>query len=229
MVDNNLSQRKIAEKLNVSQSTIRYWLKRFKLETNLSEGKRIKNKFNWSNNLFIDNIIKESLTKSEVMSKLGLCISGSNYRNLNKYISENNSDISHFSTNKKRSKSSPVFKKKNIYEYLKGKYKVNGQTVKKKMIEQGICEDVCSMCNQGNVWNNNPLTLQLDHIDGDRNNNIIENFRILCPNCHTQTETYSGKNLKIDSECVVCYNVFYSKYKRLTCSNTCLNKLRNKI
>ena len=37
------------------------------------------------------------------------------------------------------------------------------------------------------------ITLQLDHIDGDPANNMIENLRILCPNCHTQTETFGSK------------------------------------
>lgn len=52
----------------------------------------------------------------------------------------------------------------------------------------------CIMCGVGKVWNNMPLTLQLDHIDGDRNNNKLENLRWLCPNCHTQTGTWGVKN-----------------------------------
>lgn len=39
--------------------------------------------------------------------------------------------------------------------------------------------------------------MQLDHIDGDSHNHKLENLRMICPNCHTQTETYCGKNLKI--------------------------------
>lgn len=40
-------------------------------------------------------------------------------------------------------------------------------------------------------WNGKPLTLQLDHIDGDRTNNALDNLRLLCPNCHSQTETWA--------------------------------------
>ena len=44
------------------------------------------------------------------------------------------------------------------------------------------------------VWLDEPITLQLDHINGINNDHRIENLRILCPNCHSQTSTYAGKN-----------------------------------
>lgn len=58
----------------------------------------------------------------------------------------------------------------------------------------------CSECTLSAEWNNRPLKLQLDHIDGDRTNNKIDNLRLLCPNCHSQTSTYAGKNLKNDGK-----------------------------
>ncbi|MCA1799704.1 MAG: HNH endonuclease [Actinobacteria bacterium] len=53
--------------------------------------------------------------------------------------------------------------------------------------------EYCLWCNLGVEWNGKPLTLQLDHIDGDRNNNELDNLRLLCPNCHTQTDTWGGR------------------------------------
>ena len=40
-----------------------------------------------------------------------------------------------------------------------------------------------------------PIPLELDHIDGNHYNNELINVRIVCPNCHAQTETNSGKNV----------------------------------
>ena len=70
----------------------------------------------------------------------------------------------------------------------------NNQNSKKRMIQAGI-PDKCSEAdcpNPNPEWRGRRLTLQIDHIDGDRWNNNVSNLRILCPNCHTQTETYSN-------------------------------------
>jgi 5-methylcytosine-specific restriction endonuclease McrA len=47
----------------------------------------------------------------------------------------------------------------------------------------------CVVCGNPGEYNNKPLALQLDHIDGNAGNNIPENLRLLCPNCHSQTDT----------------------------------------
>lgn len=56
-------------------------------------------------------------------------------------------------------------------------------------------ENICQGCSQTSVHNGKPLTMQLEHIDGDSSNNKEENLSLLCPNCHTQTEFYGSKNL----------------------------------
>lgn len=53
----------------------------------------------------------------------------------------------------------------------------------------------CNICNLSN-WNGKDIALHIDHIDGNSDNNFPSNLRFLCPNCHSQTETYCGRNVK---------------------------------
>lgn len=75
---------------------------------------------------------------------------------------------------------------------------------KKRMLAMGI-ENECKVCGLENSWNGLPLSLQLDHIDGDRTNNLLSNLRFICPNCHTQTNTYAGKKTdRVQPLCLHC-------------------------
>jgi len=65
--------------------------------------------------------------------------------------------------------------------------------LKNKLLREGIFENKCAICGLCS-WQNKPLNMQLDHIDGDSTNHMLENLRLLCPNCHAQTDTYCGKN-----------------------------------
>lgn len=68
------------------------------------------------------------------------------------------------------------------------------QLIKNRILQENLIELKCSTCNLEPYWNNLPLVLQLDHINGNPCDNRLENLRFLCPNCHSQTETYTGKN-----------------------------------
>lgn len=67
----------------------------------------------------------------------------------------------------------------------------NGNSIKKRLLSKGI-PDICAECGQEPFWNGKPLVLTVDHIDGNKFNNLIDNLRILCWHCHSQTDTYSN-------------------------------------
>ena len=67
---------------------------------------------------------------------------------------------------------------------------------KKILIDIFEVEYKCLVCGI-NSWNNKKIVLELDHKDGNNKNNRIENLRLLCPNCHSQTKNFRSKNIKI--------------------------------
>lgn len=67
--------------------------------------------------------------------------------------------------------------------------------IKRRLIERGF-QYICSECGVGGEYNRKPLSLQLDHINGINDDNRISNLRFLCPNCHSQTDTFGTKKLR---------------------------------
>ncbi len=74
--------------------------------------------------------------------------------------------------------------------------KVNRFWLKKRLIRTGPLVNKCQMCGMGPKWRGELLVLVLDHINGTRDDYRIENLRLLCPNCNSQTETFSGRNCR---------------------------------
>lgn len=81
-----------------------------------------------------------------------------------------------------------------LNEILSGKHpSYQTYKLKNRMLKENIIENVCSICGI-NEWNGKQINLELDHIDGVRSNHNLNNLRLLCPNCHSQTDTYRSKN-----------------------------------
>lgn len=83
-----------------------------------------------------------------------------------------------------------------IPKYLDGKMANKTTLVKCLKAER---EYKCESCGNTGFHNGKPLTLQMDHIDGNSDNNLPENLRWQCPNCHTQTTTWCGRNKKFSN------------------------------
>ena len=97
-----------------------------------------------------------------------------------------------------KQRKNPSIGYKNIHEHLIicEKKKCN-QLIKKRLIEEKLIEDRCHSCGIGNKWNfykkEVDLTLQVDHINGNPLDNRLENIRLLCYSCHSQSSTFAGK------------------------------------
>jgi 5-methylcytosine-specific restriction endonuclease McrA len=132
---------------------------------------------------------------ADIIRHFKLSAAAGNYKTLKRRIIKDGVDISHIKLGS-GSNRNRRFERKYTKEYLLEGGEVPSHSVKelkRYLIEYGILKQQCQICGQGNTWNNLPLVLQMDHINGNREDNSIENLRLVCPNCHTQTTTFSGK------------------------------------
>ena len=89
---------------------------------------------------------------------------------------------------------------------------VDPSTLKRYLYEKR--GEVCQECGLTNSWNGKPLTLHLDHIDGNSDNNYPVNLRLLCPNCHSQTDTHGSKGYGSRYKKITKRNVYLREYKQ---------------
>ena len=155
----------------------------------------------YSNEEFTE-IVLSSNSYKECLLKLGYASnSGDATKNLKAKIEKMNIDTSHFSidASNKIDRS-----RENVF--------VENSTCAQKTLRRFYKKEtednyVCSICGLEPIWNNKPLTLILDHIDGKNHNNVLSNLRWVCPNCNMQLDTTNGKN-KIRNEyqnkCIDC-------------------------
>jgi len=104
-------------------------------------------------------------------------------------------------------------------------------SVKKYIRRYNLVPYVCRDCGITNNWNNKPISLQLEHINGISSDNRIDNLCFLCPNCHSQTDTYAGKRHKKIYRCLDCNKPICNKQSKrcVDCANIKLCKDKGKI
>ena len=152
---------------------------------------------NWNRRKYTKEEFIDAWNKSESMAqcakKLGLTIYGSTYNTLRTTSNELDLNKDHMTgrghLKGKRHNYSP---KRKIIEVLSYGKIENTFRLKARLFEEKIKEYICEKCG-GTEWMGKKIPLALDHIDGDRLNNCLANLRILCYNCHGQTETYCKK------------------------------------
>lgn len=129
--------------------------------------------------------IKKVYSIAALLRELELAPAGGNYETIKKLLNRLNPDTSHWTGQGW----SIGLKHKNNNEYSRA------SNLKQHIIdERGYKCESCSLT----TWLNKSITLELEHIDGDRFNNDDSNLKLLCPNCHSQTKTWRRKKSAIN-------------------------------
>jgi hypothetical protein len=157
----------------------------------------------------LEQVVKDSTNISEVVRKLGLNLNQSSHGLISSKIKFFNINTDHFTI--QRQKIGPKRSNDEILKYRDSASRERSRALKKALIDNNVKYE-CSLCQNNGKWREYDLTLQIDHIDGDYRNNNKENLRFLCPNCHSQTETYcqsKGRTKKLqyksgNKKCVDC-------------------------
>ena len=141
--------------------------------------------------------VKNSRSIRQVIGKLGLVEAGGNYSQIKKYIEELNLNTKHF-TGKGWNVGllfvpSPA---KPLKEILIKNSDFQSYKLKKRLFLEKIKTPKCEICSWSEKSIDGRIPVELDHINGDKRDNRIENLRILCPNCHSLQLTHRGKNKK---------------------------------
>ena len=141
--------------------------------------------------------VRENVTMSSVLRDLQMRVNGGNFTTLKRRIKAHNINNEHWLG----------------YGHLKGRQAYNkGQgppleevmvkdssysrsSLKRRLVDEGVLKNRCP-CGQETRWKKQTLVLVLDNTNGLKNDHRLENLRLLCPNCNSQTATFAGRNVK---------------------------------
>ncbi|NWF30088.1 HNH endonuclease [Streptomyces sp. PKU-EA00015] len=144
----------------------------------------------------LEAAVAASMNMCEVLRRLGLEVVGGHHTHISRRVKALGIDTSHFHVHsrpgrsEKRRHRSP---QELLVEQDPAKARrEQSSRLKRAMLQLGV-ENRCSLCGIEPTWRGHPLPLEVDHIDSNWRNNRIENLRLLCPNCHSGTDTYRGR------------------------------------
>jgi hypothetical protein len=146
---------------------------------------------------YLIKIVNESLSIADVCRALNLVPVGGNYRTINVKLKLWNINTSHFTgrawnTGDKFKAFGNVTPLSEIL--IENSTYTNTGNLKKKLIDEGYKKDCCEECSL-DTWNGKKLMIELHHENGINSDHRIENLKMLCPNCHSQTKSYRGNNV----------------------------------
>lgn len=141
--------------------------------------------------------VKTSNSIREVIKKLGLIPAGGNYTQIKAAIEEHSIDTNHFTGQAwRKNRKFDFTPRKNLEDILQNTTYFQSFKLKRRLFIAGLKEPKCELCGWADRSPDGRIPVELDHINGDRLDNRLENLRVLCPNCHSLQPTHRGMNQK---------------------------------
>lgn len=145
----------------------------------------------------LEPVVAASLSVNDVLRRLGLEVVGGHHTNISRRIKAYGIDTSHFTPVVRTERQRYNQRRRTAEEILAADTSAHAKRVPSSRLKRAMCElgmeELCALCGIEGVWLGEPLPLEVDHIDGNWRNNRIENLRLLCPNCHSTTDSYRGR------------------------------------
>ena len=136
--------------------------------------------------------VRQSASFAGALRLLGVVPEGGNYRVLRRAIKRLGLDTSHFAGQSWAKRQEGLSPRSTRRELPSNKYPINpiGYAGDSSM---NASQPKCAGCKL-DIWRDQPIPLELDHVDGNQENNAVEKLRLLCPHCHSLTPTFRGRN-----------------------------------
>jgi transposase-like protein len=167
--------------------------------------------------------IAASFSYAETLRRLGLCPTGGNASLLKKWLARWQIDSSHFDARQGRPRVMRAARP--LEEILVERSSYARSDLKARLYAERLKQPVCEICGQDELWRGKPMGLILDHINGIRDDNRLENLQIVCPNCAATLETHCGRKNRLEPlerTCLLCERPFRAKTARQRyCSRAC--------